>query len=172
MRNITLSALLMLMSASLGVATASPRLWPSYSNRWDQSDLVAIGRLLKTEDTQETNMVGRVPGVGTLSDFKLLLVMKGHCTQDVVRVAHYRRRDPPRVVDSVMTTVGPQYSFVQFENPIDRSNPTEADYVLFLKRAANNGLWLPATGRIDPVWSFLKLSQCRMTQEAKRAAEQ
>lgn len=153
-------------------ADARPRLIPSYSNRWEEADVVLIGRFQQTQDTAETQRVARIPAIGVLSEFKVHVVLKGSLTTNTIKVAHYRWRDPPKALDLIMTGQ-PFLSFVRFEDLIDVYNkPTEADYLIFLRRGEKKDVWAPATGMFDPQCSFLKLSQHWQTEEGKNAAEQ
>jgi hypothetical protein len=142
-------ALLLLVGISHALDARLVQHW-TYQEMFDKSDLVAIGNLISSRDTDERiTLPGynpALPVIGVVTEFKTSIVFKGPKDLKTIRLHHYR--------------------FVSKEEETAMSNRPElvkiptgqyASFLLFLVKE-QDGKYAPVTGQTDPaLYSVLDL---------------
>src|SRR6266446_2495500 len=105
---------------------------------FDKADLVVIGQVTSTRDTEERNTVLTHNVIGVVTEFRTQLILKGEESIKSLQLHHYRLASKS---DAQTIANGPAL----IEIPKDK-HPT---YLLFLIRETD-GKYAPATDQTDP----------------------
>ena len=109
----------------------------TFQEMFDKADLVLIGRLVSTKDTNERNvLLGNIKVVGVITEFAPRLILKGPKSIRAIQLHHYRLENP----DDEGITDGP--NLVYFGRPASA-------YLLFVVRE-KTGNYAPVEDQTDP----------------------
>jgi hypothetical protein len=127
---------------------------PSQSNLLERADLVITASFVKTVKTEERRKIRQHDATRVLSHFKVDSVLKGKLATSEVILGHYAKTPKESQFDEVRLTTD-HFSFISFK----KSHET---YLIYLKKQ-DSGAYAPATGEVDPQYSFWKLESKQET---------
>lgn len=118
----------------------------SYQEMFDKSDLVVIGQVVTTTDTDERTKLLSLNVIGVVTEVKTYLVLKGNQSVKTLRLHHYRLASPR---DEETVVNGPN---------LIRFSREHVPCLLFLVKEPDGGRYAPVTGQEDPgIHSVLEL---------------
>lgn len=116
-----------------------------YQEMFDKADLVAIGRVVTSKDSDEHTTLGPFKVIGVVTDFKIHLVIKGSKSVTGLQLHHYRLAS-----DAQNETIANGPNLIKF-------SWQHSPFLLFLAKE-RDGKYAPVTGQEDPgIYSVLEL---------------
>lgn len=146
--------IILLFSLLAQVVSASPIVIPSQSNLLERADLVITASFVKTVKTEERRKIRHHDATRVLSHFKVDSVLKGKLAAAEVILGHYAKPPMKSQFDEVRLTTH-HFSFISFKKSHEK-------YLIYLKKQ-DSGAYAPATGEVDPQYSFWKLESKKET---------
>ena len=139
MRSRLIPALLVVL-ATVGIASGRITAAWTYQQMYDKADLVVIAYAVSTKDTAERTTLNdlepHVPVIGVLSEFKTSLVLKGPRDTATFQLHHYRFASP--------------HDQLAANSPdLVRFSEAHLPFLMFLLKEPD-GRYAPLTGQTDP----------------------
>lgn len=123
------------------IAVARPVANFDYRRLFEESDLVVIASVLKTEDTEDQFTGHEDEFKGQNTEFKIQKVIQGNVDGEKLELLHFKYvgRLPPN---------GPRLVEFEVELETDNFRMAQAEYMLFLKQT-RDGRYVPVSSQYD-----------------------